>query len=277
MYYRVKKSVYDTVVNEESKTLAHRIFYSFITILILFNIVLVAVSTIPDISTKYYIFIVGFDLFVIFVFTIEYALRIWSCNIDKRFAGRFGRLKYARQPIILVDLLAILPFYVVYFSPLDNRYAIIGRLLRLVRIFRFGFFSRAITVLRIAIKKKAKELLVTIIFISILVVFCAYLIYYSENRAQPEVFSSIPRSIYWAFVTLSTVGYGDMTPITPFGRFFTAIVSFLGVGIIAIPAGIISSGMVEILKKKKSAEENIDKKSSSIENNRCPHCGKKID
>ena len=277
MYYKIKKAVCETIVNEESKTLANRIFYICIITLILLNIILVAISTIGSISVNYFKFIVGFDISIIFIFTIEYILRIWSCNIDERFKGRFGRLRYARQPIIIIDLLAILPFYIVYFTPLDNGYAMIGRLLRLARLFRFGFFARALKVMITAIRRKNRELLITVIVVVILVIFCAYIIYAAENRAQPEVYSSIPKSIYWSFVTMSTVGYGDMTPITPFGRFFTAIVAFLGVGIIAIPAGIISSGMTEIMRDIKTAGIKKETENISRVKQKCPHCGKSID
>jgi voltage-gated potassium channel len=237
---------------------------------------LVVISTIDIVSINYIRFVIGFDVFIITVFIIEYILRIWSCNIDDRFKGRFGRLRYAKQPIIIIDLLAILPFYAVYFTPVDNSFAMIGRLIRLARLFRFGFFARAIKVMGTAIKRKGKELSVTIIVIIILVIFCAYIIYYAESRTQPEVYSSIPKSIYWAFVTLSTVGYGDMTPITPFGRFFTAIVAFLGVGIIAIPAGIISSGMTEVIKDKKLTRASKRTEKDSRGKSKCPHCGKTI-
>jgi voltage-gated potassium channel len=276
MYYKIKKAVYDTIVNEESKTLAHRIFYIFIITLILLNIVLVAISTIDSRSVNYFKFIIGFDVSIIFIFTVEYILRIWSCNIDNRFKGRFGRIRYAKQPVIIIDLLAILPFYIVYFTPLDNSFAMIGRLLRLARILRFGFFANALKLMSTAIRRKGRELLITIIIVVILVIFCAYIIYYAENRAQPEIYSSIPKSIYWAFVTLSTVGYGDMTPVTPFGRFFTAFVAFLGVGIIAIPAGIISSGMTEVIRERKMAGLKKDREISGTKQ-KCPHCGKPIE
>jgi voltage-gated potassium channel len=276
MYYKIKKAVYETIVNDESKIPAHRIFYIIITTLILLNIVLVTISTIDSISIKYFKFVIGFDLFIIIIFTIEYILRIWSCNINARFRCRFGRLKYARQPVIILDLLAILPFYIVYFTPIDNSFAMIGRILRLVRLFRFGFFASAISVIADAIKRKSRELLITVIGVIILVFFCSYIIYHAENRAQPEVYSSIPNSIYWAFVTISTVGYGDMTPITPFGRFFAAIVAFLGVGIIVVPTGIVSSGIAEVVKERKLSEKAKKDKKGINEKQTCPHCGKPI-
>ena len=139
----------------------------------------------------------------------------------------------------------------------------------MLRIFQYGFFSKSINILTGAIKKRSRELIITLMVVLVLIFFCAFIIYSAEHKAQPDVYSSVPKSIYWAFVTLTTVGYGDMTPITPFGRFFTAIASFLGIGLIAIPAGIISSGMIEVVKEMKKEREE--------EKQKCPHCGKAID
>ena len=277
MYYKIKKVIYDTIVDEESKTLAQKIFYASIIALILINITLVSISTLEGISYGYLLFSLIFELIVVIIFTIEYALRLWACNIDKKFRGRFGRLRYAVQPMIIIDFLAIFPFWAILFTPIPNYYAILGRLLRLLRLFRFGFFKRALYFMAEAIRRKKWELIITIITVIVLVVFCAYIIYYAENRVQPEVYSSIPASLYWGFVTMSTVGYGDMTPITPFGRFFTALVSFLGIGIIAIPAGIISSGMTEVMRERKAARLAKKEGREPEEKRKCPHCGKPMD
>ena len=268
MYYRIKKIVYDTLINEDSRTLAKRIFFGFIIILILLYALLFVISTVGELLTKYYKIFIGFEAFVIIVFTIEYILKIWSCNVDNRFKGRFkGRLKYAMSPLMIIDFIAIFPFYLVLLTPIGIKFLRLGRLLRLFHIFRYGFFNKSINILTGAIKKRSRELIITLMVILVLIFFCAFIIYSAEHEAQPDVYSSVSKSIYWASVTLTTVGYGDMTPVTPFGRFFTAIASFLGIGLIAIPAGIISSGMIEVVKEMKREEEK----------QKCPHCGKVID
>jgi voltage-gated potassium channel len=268
MYTKIKEAIYDTLVNEKSRTLASRIFNIFIIILIICYIIIFAISTIGDILTKNYKFFIIFEALIIIIFTVEYILRIWSCNIDKRFSGIIkGRLKYMVTPLMLIDLMAIAPFYLVLFTQIDLKYLALGRLFRLLRIFHFSFFNRAFNVLTRAIRKKSRELVITLLTVLVLIFFCAVIIYAAEHRAQPDVYKSIPDSIYWAFVTFSTVGYGDMTPVTPFGRFFTAIASFLGVGLIAIPAGIISSGMTEVVREMQSKQKK----------NKCPNCGTQVD
>ncbi len=253
MYHKIKKIVYDTIVKENSKTASSRIFYNFIFILILLYATLIAISTIGDLLTRYTGYFFISEAIIIIVFTLEYILRIWSCNIDSRFKGRFkGRLKYATSPLAIIDFIAIFSFYLILLLPIDLKFLGLGRLLRLLRIFEYGFLSKSTAILKGAIRKKSRELLITLLAALVLILLCAFIIYRAEHKAQPDIFNNVPNSIYWAFLTLTAVGYGDMTPITPFGRFFTAIAAFLGIGLIDMPAGIISSGMIETVKEIKN-------------------------
>jgi voltage-gated potassium channel len=269
MYYKIKKIIYDAIVDRTSKSLLNKGFHIFQFFLIILYIILIAVASLDGPQQRYHRFFFSFELFIIIVFTIEFILRIWSCNIDKSFRGRFGRLRYLSSPLMIIDFLAIFPFYLVLVTPIDLEYLGIGRLFRVFDIFRYDFFEKSFSLLARAIKKRGQELIITICTIFLLIFFSAFIIYSAENKAQPEVYSSIPKSMYWAFVTLTTVGYGDMTPVTSFGRFFTAIASFLGVGLIVVPASIIGSGMTEVVKEtKKEKKKKI---------RRCPECGNIIE
>ena len=168
------------------------------------------------------------------------------------------------SPYALIDLLAILPFYlpVVIGEQGAERMLRIFRLFRLLKIARY---SDSTTLITDVFRRKAQELLITILVMSIWLVFVSSLMYYVERDAQPEVFTSIPASIWWGIVTLTTVGYGDVVPITSLGRALGAIIALLGIAIFALPAGIIASGFTEELDRRRRGDQY------------CPHCGEQVD
>ena len=141
MYYKIKKIIYDTVVDQNSRSLPNKIFHITQLSLIILYIILISLATTGELFIKYYRFFLTFELLIIVIFTIEYILRIWSCNIDNRFKGRFGRLKYSISPLMVIDFLAIFPFYLVLITPIDLKYLGLGRLLRLFDIFRFAVLA----------------------------------------------------------------------------------------------------------------------------------------
>lgn len=200
-----------------------------------------------------------------FVFTLEYLLRLWTCTVDTRFHGAIkGRIRFAATPFALVDLIAILPFYLPMFLPLDLRFIRALRLFRLFRILKMGRYSESLKMLGNVLREKKEELLITIFVVLILLVISSSLMYFIENEAQPKAFSSIPSAMWWGVATLTTVGYGDVYPITPLGKFLGAIIALLGIGAVAVPAGILTSGFAGKIHEK-YGKRTI-----------CPHCGKDI-
>jgi voltage-gated potassium channel len=165
----------------------------------------------------------------------------------------------------LIDLIAILPFYLPMLLPIDLRFMRAIRLVRLLRVFKLSRYSNAFSTLYNVLRAKKEDLFITAFLVSVLLVVASSLMYFIENKGQPEVFSSIPASLWWGVATLSTVGYGDAYPVTVLGKFLGAIIALLGIGMFALPAGILGSGFVEEIQKKKA--------SSKI----CPHCGKAIE
>jgi voltage-gated potassium channel len=205
----------------------------------------------------------AFDVFSVFVFTVEYLLRLWTCTTDKKFRGPVkGRFRFAVTPFALVDLMAILPFYAPMFLPLDLRFIRALRLFRLLRILKMGRYSESLRTLGNVLKEEKEALLITVFAVLILLVVASSLMYFVENAAQPKAFSSIPAAMWWGVATLTTVGYGDMYPITPLGRFFGAIIAILGIGAIAIPAGILTTGFAKEIQKRHGKR------------GMCPYCGK---
>jgi voltage-gated potassium channel len=162
----------------------------------------------------------------------------------------------------LIDLAAILPFYLPMFLPVDLRFMRVLRLFRLFRIFKIGKFSHSMTVLIAILKSKKEDLIITLTAGIILLIFASSLMYFMEHPVQPEAFPDIPAAMWWGVITLTTVGYGDVYPVTTIGKFFGAIIAFLGVGMFALPAGILASGFSEIIKGERIK--------------RCPHCDKDI-
>ena len=183
------------------------------------------------------------------IFSIEYLMRLVAFN--RKEDGSF--LSYIFSFAMLIDLLALIPFYLTL-TPIDLRYLRIFRLFRFARIFKLSRYNKAIHSISIVINNK-KELL-TIVFVLILFVLyiVSALMYFVENPAQPEAFSSILSTMWWGVATLTTVGYGDIYPITGLGKILGGIIAILGIGLFAIPTGIIASGFLEYFKKNKWEE-----------------------
>jgi voltage-gated potassium channel len=179
-------------------------------------------------------------------------------------SGISGRLKYMTTPMLVIDLLAILPFYMPFVFPVDLRFIRALRMFRLFRLFKLGRYSDAMKMIGLVIKNKKAELLTTLFIVFLLLVVSSSVVYFCENGAQPKAFSSIPASMWWGITTLTTVGYGDVYPVTVVGKIFGAVICLLGIGLFALPTGIISAGFVDVIKNKKQQKV-------------CPNCGAKLE
>jgi voltage-gated potassium channel len=216
-----------------------RWFAFFIQALILLSLVTFSVETLPNLKpeTRYLLRII--EIFCVVIFTVEYILRIYVADSKPRFIFSFFGL---------IDLLAILPFYLSFGVDLRSLRAL--RFLRLFRVLKLVRYNKAMNHF-VRAMSSAKEQIFLFIFITmILIYFAAVGIYYFENEAQPEHFSSIFDSLWWAIITLTTVGYGDVYPITVGGKVFTFIILMIGLGIVAVPTGIISSALTGSVDKK---------------------------
>ena len=235
-----------------------------IIIIILLNMLAIVLESMSSFS-DYLMWFYFFELFSISIFSIEYGFRVIACVNQEQYSHPvWGRLRYIISPMALIDLIAILPAYLTFVN-VDLR---VLRMLRIARIFRFmklGRYTKAGQMLINVLSNKKEELIITICLIVILMLISATLIYTAEHEAQPEEFSSIPVACWWSIVTLTTVGYGDVYPVTLLGKTFAAFISILGIGMFALPAGILGAGFVDEIEASK-------KKDSLI----CPHCGKSI-
>jgi len=267
MYHTTKMKVHILLHPELGDTKWDKILNGFIIILIILNVTAVILETVPSIHEPNKEFFRIFDLASVIIFSIEYILRVWSCNHDPRYAHSLkGRIKYMLSADALIDLLAILPFYVHVVVGLDLRVLRILRLLRFLRLFRLTAYMRSARMVRNVFKTRASELKLSLVLILFLIVIASCLLYFAEHQAQPKVFSSIPSTMWFAVVTVTSVGYGDMVPITVFGKILTSIILLSGLAVFALPAGIITAGFLEEMRKMKKPKSNV-----------CPHCGEALD
>ena len=212
--------------------------------LILLSVVAVVVETVDPVADRYGTALWYFEVFCVGVFTVEYAVRIWSITASERYRDPVtGRFRYAMTPYLVIDLLAILPFYLG--GAVDLRFLRVLRLFRIFRVLKIARYSDSLRAMGAVLERKKPELLISIVVTSMLLVLVSSAMYYVERSAQPDAFSSIPATLWWGFVTLTTVGYGDIYPVTPLGQLLAGVSAFLGIGLFALPASILASGFIE--------------------------------
>jgi len=244
-------------------------FDPFIMGLIILNVVAVVLETVDWINDRYAVIFNAFNVISVAVFTVEYILRVWSCTEDPKFKDPVsGRLRFMITPLAIIDLMAFLPFYLPFAFP-ELRFLRAFRLFRLFRVLKLARYSESLQTFADVLKLKKEELGLMLFAIIILLIVSSSLMYEAEHEAQPDAFSSIPAAMWWGVVTLATVGYGDMFPITPTGKLIGSIVVLLGIGLFALPTGVLAAGFSEVLQRKREAKQ----KEGMI----CPHCGKRID
>ena len=259
-----RKRIWEIVEVAKPGDKTSRRFDVFILTLIFINVLAVIIGTVAAVELIYGQYLYYFEVFSVVIFTIEYFTRVWSCVEDEKYTHRFyGRLHFMVTPLALIDLMAVLPFYLPFIA-FDLRFI---RLFRLFRIFRVAKAARYVTSLKLfgrVFKSKKEELIITTFVIILLLIFTSSLMFFFENSIQPDKFPDIPSTMWWAVATLTTVGYGDVYPVTGIGKFLASIVAILGIGFFALPTGILGAGFLEEFQKLKSGSIN------------CPHCGKEL-
>lgn len=232
----------------------------FIMILIVANVISVMLETVDPIYTTYAGGFFVFEAISVAIFSIEYLGRLWAATEHPDYSHPlWGRLRFAVSPYMIIDLLAILPFFVG--TIIDLRFLRALRLLRFLRLFKLARYSESLQLFVRAVRMKREQLVITSIVGAILLMVSSSMMYFAERNAQPEEFSSIPAALYWGVITLTTVGYGDVTPVTTVGKALGMIVAITGIGVFALPASIMASGFIEAAKN---------------ETTRCPHCKREI-
>jgi len=263
-YDAARRRVYDVLDARHAHDRLSIAVNGLIAGLILLNVVGVVLFTVDDLAARYGASFRAADAFFVAVFSVEYLLRVWSCTADERFSSPVrGRLRFALTPYALIDLVAILPF----FLPVTVGVQGAPRLLRVARLFRMlklVRYSRSLRLLGTVVRRERDVFVVVGAGMAALLVVASSAMYFAERGAQPEAFSSIPAAMWWGVITLTTVGYGDVYPVTPLGRVLGGFISVLGVAVFALPTAILVEGFREVLGRRGDVVE-------------CPHCGREID
>lgn len=251
---RLKEWVYNLIRDDDENDLASNIFDTAIIVLIAVNVALVILDTfalplwLQSLSS-------GIEIVSVIIFTIEYLLRLWTATyLYPDTKPLKARLKYMMSFMAIIDLLAILPFYIPFIIPMDLRVLRTLRVVRLLRLFKVNRYTDALSTIANVFKKKASQLLSSMFIVSLLMIIASILMYNVESSAQPDVFTNAFSGLWWAVATLTTVGYGDIYPITMLGKVFSAIIAMLGIGLVAVPTGIISAGFIESIEKDKAED-----------------------
>lgn len=263
---RVKRRVREILmIPSAPDDTAGRLFDVFIITLIILNAAAVIIETIPGVVDGYAAWFRAFEWISVAVFGAEYLLRVWSITAEAQFADPVrGRLRWMATPFAIIDLLSILPALL---FAVDLRFL---RVLRVLRVLKIGRYSESLKILSDVMKRSYRELMTSLFLVALALLLTSSFMYYAERDAQPEEFSSIPDAMWWSIVALTTTGYGDIVPVTTFGRMLGGITAILGVATIALPVGILSSSFVSEVEARRQAK----KKQQQSQHIQCPHCGK---
>ncbi|MDR0583786.1 MAG: ion transporter [Treponema sp.] len=259
MIKRIKEAVWSVL--DQDGDIQSTVFDTSIIILILINTAAVIVSSFSVFAADHVTGLYRLELVSVIIFSIEYFMRLWTA--DRKYPNsKYPYIKYVFSALAIIDLVAILPFYIPFVTGIDLRFLRILRLFRMFRIFKLGRYNESMAIIGRVLKKEKEKLITTIVLTVIMIFVASSLMYYVENPAQPEIFTNIIETTWWSIATFTTIWYGDVYPITVAGKILGGIISLLGIMLIALPSGIICSGFMTELEHKKNV---------------CPHCGKEIE
>ena len=261
---RWKRRIHELLIVGHPEDGPSRVVDSLLQALIVSNVAALIVGTDSRVHDAAPGFFFWFEAVSFCIFAVEYAFRIWACTVEPGYNHPVtGRLRYMIRPLMMADALAVLSFFIILAVP-PNSDLNLGalRALRLVgRIARLARYSPGLRALTMAIAARRNELLAVVSVVGVLLVVASSLMFYAERGAQPDKFTSIPASMWWSIITVTTVGYGDVAPVTPLGRLLAGVIALLGIGIFALPAGILGSSFMEQVGRRYTEVRT------------CPNCG----
>lgn len=226
--------------------------------IIMINVVAIVLESVHSIATEYYSEFLILELVSVAIFSAEYLIRAWTCVDRVKYASMNcsntqKRIRYILSPLAIIDLIAILPSLLMFFFAIDLRFL---RVLRLLRVFKLTRYSRAMQLLLQAFIDESSSLLAAFFIMSVVLILASCGIYLLEHDIQPDKFGSIPAAMWWAMATLTTVGYGDVVPITPIGKLFGGVITLVSMGMVAIPTGLLASSFSEQIRKRRQLFED---------------------
>ena len=230
-----------------------RVVETVLIALIIANVVAAALETVPSIDAVAHAYFRALERFSVVAYTIEYLVRLWSCREDPRVARKgpvWGRVWFAFRPLMVIDFLAFAPSYLSLFLPFDLR---VLRIFRLFRLLKLARYSQALPALLNVLYAERAALFASVILLLATMCAGAELMHFAEGAVQPDTLGTIPGAMYWAIATLTTVGYGDVTPVTALGKIVAGVFMVLGLALFALPIGIIANGFVSGLHRRRFA------------------------
>ena len=265
----MKKAVFEVIQAKNGYNKANVIFDILIISIICLNIMIMFLETF-NFSVEIHKISYIIEFISIIIFTIEYILRIWTSDL---LYTNCSKLKAASMYIFsvigIIDMLAILPFYIQFIVDIDLRSLLFVRILRIFSILKFKRYTSAFNTIYKVLREKYYQLLSSAFVLIIFMIITSLIMYDIEHKAQPDVFKNAFSGLWWASSAFTTVGYGDIHPITPAGQLLSMLVSILGIGLLAVPTSIIAAGFIELLDREKQHEQEVKKY--------CPYCGKKVE
>ena len=253
----MRKRIFEIIQPDRGNSLASRAFDWLITTFILVSVVIVFAVTF-DLPEEVQRALMRVEEAASVVFTVEYLLRILTADLLYPGKGALAsRVRYVLSPMAIIDLLAILPFWLPMFLPCSMLALRSLRLVRILRILKLNRYFDAIRSIGEVLSSKRRELIGSLFFVGLLMLVSSLLMYSVEHEAQPEVFRNAFSGLWWAVATLTTVGYGDIYPVTVLGRVLGAVIAFSGIAALAIPTGIVTAGLTERIGHGKSVDEEL--------------------
>jgi voltage-gated potassium channel len=241
-----------------------RRFNQLLTFFIVATVVAMVINTIPEVDPRVHAVLDVLENVSFVVFAVEYVLRVWSAVEIPRFRSRFStRLKYCIRFLPLVDLAVLLS----YFAPFDLRFLRLLRIVRLLRVLHLAAYEAPLRAIGRGIAARRHLLVIAIVAMMTTMFFAAAGMYYIENDAQPKQFPSIPATMWWAIMTLTTVGYGDVYPITPLGKLFAAVIATCGIAVFAMPMAIVTAAILEVKPDEMSRNRSGESDAKKLTNN----------
>jgi voltage-gated potassium channel len=258
-HHRLRRRVHEILEVRADNDRSARIAQVALVGMIFANVGAIILGSMPTIHVAYSHALNTFEAVSIALFTVEYALRVWSSVEGRqRASDRLSpRLRYALSPMALIDLIAIVPFYLSFLVPIDLRFM---RIFRLFLVLKLTRYQASMSLLGAVLRSEARPIAAALFILAILLIVVSSFAYLIEGPVQPEDFGSIPDAMYWAIVTMTTVGYGDVVPITPLGKLLAGIIGLIGVGMVALPAGLLASGFSQQLhERRREFEAAVDR------------------
>jgi voltage-gated potassium channel len=271
----MRKKLYSQLEPDAGKRTGLSALNMFIIALVLISFLALALETEETLSPAWHTGIHFLNIAIVTIFAIEYLARVWVAGENPKYRGIRGRLRYMATPYAIADLIAFLPellWMVLTPAGVGDDVLIVLRVLRLARLVKLARFVPAFDVLGATVERAGTQLLTTLAMALALVYISAVALYFVEGVGgqQQESFASIPRALWWAIATLTTVGYGDVYPVTPLGRLFASVIALAGIGVVALPAGVFASAFSDELREReirklKERVEEVESENEELE------------